>query len=185
MSRMEKAAEELLSYYSEFQNLMGAVSGEGSDASFWTNTVGNILGATASTGTGVSKLMAGDITGIKDVIKGVTGYINVFRNIRNRKYDKEIEKQEKVVKSLEQEYKRLGKAMEDSLGSDYYKNATKQAENLKSQVSAISKQIEAEKKKGKDADKKKIEDLEQQRQDLMLQSAQVVEDAIEKLTGTI
>lgn len=184
MSRMQKAAEELLSYYSEFQNLMGAVSGEESDASFWTNTVGDILGATASTGTGVAKLMAGDMTGIKDVIKGVTGYINVFRNIRNRKYDKEIEKQEKVVKSLEEEYKRLGKAMEDSLGSDYMKNATKQSENLKNQVSAINKQIEAEKKKGKDADEKKIADLEQQRQDLMLQSAQVVEDAIEKLTGT-
>lgn len=184
INRMIKGVEELLDYYKEFQNLVDAAFGEESDASFWTNTVGDIFGATASTGGGVAKILMGDMTGIKDVIKGVTGYINVFRNIRNRKYDKEIERQEKVVKSLEEEYKRLGKAMEDSLGSDYYKNATKQAENLKGQVSAISKQIEAEKKKGKDADKKKIEDLEQQRQDLMLQSAQVVEDAIERLTGT-
>lgn len=184
MSRMRKGAEELLDYYKEFQNLMGAAFGEGSDASFWTNTVGDIMGANISTGGGVAKILMGDMTGIKDVIKGVTGYINVFRNIRNRKYDKEIEKQEKVVKSLEEEYKRLGKAMEDSLGSDYYKNATKQAENLKAQVSAINKQIEAEKKKGKDTDKKKVADLEQQRQELMLESAQVVEDAIEKLTGT-
>jgi hypothetical protein len=184
INRMIKGAEELLDYYKEFQNLMGAAFGEESDASFWTNTAGDILGATASTGGGVAKILMGDMTGIKDVIKGVTGYINVFRNIRNRKYDKEIEKQEKVVKSLEEEYKRLGKAMEDSLGSDYYKNATKQAENLKGQVSAISKQIEAEKKKGKDADKKKIEDMEARRKELMLESAQVVEDAIEKLTGT-
>ena len=184
INRMIKGAEELLDYYKEFQNLMGAAFGEESDASFWTNTAGNIMGANVSTGSGVAKILMGDMAGIKDVIKGVTGYINVFRNIRNRKYDKEIEKQEKVVKSLEEEYKRLGKAMEDSLGSDYYKNATKQAENLKGQVSAINKQIEAEKKKGKDADKKKIEDMEARRKDLMLQSAQVVEDAIEKLTGT-
>lgn len=126
----------------------------------------------------------GDMTGIKDVIKGVTGYINVFRNIRNRKYDKEIERQEKVVKSLEKEYKRLGKAMEESLGSDYYKAASKQAENLKNQAAAISKQIEAEKKKGKDADEEKIAELEQRREDLLDESSTAVADAIEKLTGT-
>ena len=142
------------------------------------------MSANVSTGGGVAKILMGDLSGIKDVIKGVTGYINVFRNIRNRKYDKEIERQEKVVKSLEQEYKRLGKAMEDSLGSDYYKNATKQAENLKAQVSALNKQIEAEKKKGKDSDKNKIAELEAQKQELISQSADVVQNAIEKLTGT-
>ena len=140
INRMIGGAQELISYYEEFQKLMGATFGEESDASFWTNTAGDIMSSTVSTGGGVAKILMGDLSGIKDVIKGVTGYINVFRNIRNRKYDKEIKRQEKVVKSLEQEYKRLGKAMEDSLGSDYYKNATKQAENLKSQVSAISKQ---------------------------------------------
>jgi hypothetical protein len=74
--------------------------------------------------------------------------------------------------------------MEDSLGSDYYKNATKQAENLKAQVSALNKQIEAEKKKGKDSDKNKIAELEAQKQELISQSADVVQNAIEKLTGT-
>ena len=39
-------------------------------------------------------------------------------------------------------------------------------------------------RKGKDADKKKVEDMEARRQELMLESAQVVEDALEKLTGT-
>lgn len=184
INRMIGGAQELISYYEEFQKLMGAAFGEDSDASFWTNTAGDIMSATVSTGGGIAKILKGDMTGIKDVIKGVTGYINVFRNIRNRKYDKEIERQEKVVKSLEQEYKRLGKAMEDSLGSDYYKNATKQAENLKAQVSALNKQIEAEKKKGKDADKKKIAELEAQKQDLAEESSEVVRNAIEKLTGT-
>ena len=184
INRMIGGAQELLSYYEEFQKLTGAAFGEDSDASFWINTAGDIMSATASTGGGVAKILMGDMTGIKDVIKGVTGYINVFRNIRNRKYDKEIERQEKVVKSLEQEYKRLGKAMEDSLGSDYYKNATKQAENLKAQVSALNKQIEAEKKKGKDSDKNKIAELEAQKQELISQSADVVQNAIEKLTGT-
>lgn len=184
INRMIGGAQELLSYYEEFQKLMGATFGEESDASFWASTVGDIMSANVSTGGGVAKILMGDLSGIKDVIKGVTGYINVFRNIRNRKYDKEIERQEKVVKSLEQEYKRLGKAMEDSLGSDYYKNATKQAENLKAQVSALNKQIEAEKKKGKDSDKNKIAELEAQKQELISQSADVVQNAIEKLTGT-
>lgn len=184
INRMIGGAQELIGYYEEFQKLMGATFGEESDASFWTNTAGDIMSANVSTGGGVAKILMGDLSGIKDVIKGVTGYINVFRNIRNRKYDKEIEKQEKVVKSLEQEYKRLGKAMEDSLGSDYYKNATKQAENLKAQVSALNKQIEAEKKKGKDSDKNKIAELEAQKQDLAEESSEVVRNAIEKLTGT-
>lgn len=184
INRMIGGAQELLGYYEEFQKLMGATFGEKSDASFWTNTAGDIMSAYLSYGGGVAKILMGDLSGIKDVIKGVTGYINVFRNIRNRKYDKEIERQEKVVKSLEQEYKRLGKAMEDSLGSDYYKNATKQAENLKAQVSALNKQIKAEKKKGKDSDKNKIAELEAQKQELISQSADVVQNAIEKLTGT-
>ena len=184
INRMIGGAQELLSYYEEFQKLMGATFGEESDASFWTNTAGDIMSANVSTGGGIAKILMGDLSGIKDVIKGVTGYINVFRNIRNRKYDKEIERQEKVVKSLEQEYKRLGKAMEDSLGSDYYKNATKQAENLKAQVAALNKQIEAEKKKGKDSDKNKIAELEAQKQDLAEESSEVVRNAIEKLTGT-
>ncbi len=184
INRMINGAEELLGYYEEFKGLMGAAAGEESDASFWTNTAGDIMSANVSTGGGVAKILMGDMEGIKDVIKGVTGYINVFRNIRNRKYDKEIERQEKVVESLEKEYKRLGKAMEESLGSDYYKSASKQAENLKNQAAAISKQIEAEKKKGKDADEDKIEELKQRREDLLDESSTAVADAIEKLTGT-
>jgi len=179
-----KGAEQLLSVYDELQNLVSASFGEDSNASFITNSIGSIMGSTVTVGTGIKDILKGDINGIKEVINGVTGYINVFRNIRNRKYDKEIERQEKVVKSLEEEYRKLGKAMEDSLGADYYKNATEQAQNLKNQVTAINKQIDAEKKKGKDADKDKIAQLEQQRQDLTLESVEVVEDAIDKLTGT-
>lgn len=184
LNRITKSVDELLDYFEEFQGLIGSIFGEDSETSFWTNITGGILGATASTGEGITKILRGNITGIRDVINGLTSYVNVFRNIRNKKYDKEIERQQKVVKSLEQEYKNLGRAMEDSLGSDYMKNAEKQSENLKKQAEAIGKQIEAEKKKGKDSDKKKIEELEQQRQDLLLQSVQVVEDAIERLAGT-
>ena len=131
INRMIKGAEDLLGYYKEFEGLMGAAFGEDSDASFWTNTAG-YNDATVSLGGGIAKLGGkGDLTGIKDVIKGVTGYINVFRNIRNRKYDKEIERQEKVVKSLEKEYKRLGKAMEESLALIYKRHKKTSRKQLK------------------------------------------------------
>jgi len=184
LNRFSRGVQEVIGYFEELKGLMSAATGGNSDASFWTNIAGDIMSSNVSTGMGAAKLLMGDPSGIKDVIKGITGYINVFKNIRNRRYDKEIEKQEKVVRSLEKEYRRLGEAMEESLGSDYYKAATQQAENLKKQVSAINKQIEAEKKKGKDSDKKKIEELEAQRQEKMLESERVVKDAIDRLTGS-
>lgn len=184
INRMIRGAEELLGYYEEFQGLVGSVFGEESDVSFLANTAGDMLDSATSIGGGAAKILLGDLTGIKDVISGITGSINVFRNIRNRKYDKQIKAQQKLLEQLEQQYKDIGRAMEDSLGADYMKSAQQQSENLKKQVAAIDKQIAAEKKKGKDKDKKKIAELEATRQELMLQSVDVVKDAIDKLTGT-
>jgi len=184
INRMIRGAEELLSYYEEFQSLVGSVFGEESDVSFFANTAGDMLSSATSIGGGAAKILLGDLTGIKDVIKGITGSVNIFRNIRNRKYDKQIKEQQKILEQLEQQYKDIGRAMEDSLGADYMKSAQQQSENLKKQVAAIDKQIAAEKKKGKDTDEKKIAELEATRQELMLQSVDVVEDAIDKLTGT-
>lgn len=79
-------------------------------------------------------------------------------NEKVRAANKEIERQEKLLHSLEYSYDRLQKAQEKLFGSDYISNYNQQLEILNAEADAYYKQWEAEKSKGKKADEDAMQD---------------------------
>ncbi|MBD5367249.1 MAG: hypothetical protein HDR82_09695 [Bacteroides sp.] len=78
-----------------------------------------------------------------------------------RKANKEIERQKELLDQLEYTYGRLEKAAENVFGAQYIDNYDQQLRNLQAQQEAYMKQAEAERSKGKKADKDKIKEYEE------------------------
>lgn len=98
-------------------------------------------------------------------------------NGKVRAANKEIERQQELLDKLEYTYERLEKASEKAFGSEYISNYNQQLRNLQQQQSAYMKQAEAERSKGKKADKDKIKDYEE--------SAREAADSIVDLYGAV
>lgn len=130
--------------------------------------VTNVLAGSSQAAIGFGKIMSGDVLGgVNDMIKGLSawgqGMVGIFTgaNRKAAKANKEIKKQNEILKNLTRSYDELERAMDSALGSDYAKNNLEQIKNLEAQQIAYQKQLEAEKTKGKKKDKEKIAQYEQ------------------------
>ena len=101
-----------------------------------------------------------------------------------RKANKEIERQQEILDQLEYTYGRLQKAAEKVFGSDSVRNNNQQLKNLQAQAVAYQKQLEAEKSKGKKADKDKIKEYEDAWRDTMDEIADMQRTLSEKFLGS-
>lgn len=108
--------------------------------------------------------------------------ISIFNNVQRdkvKKYDKEIENQQKIVKNLERAYNRLEKAMKDSFGTDYIKNYNTALENLTATAAAYQLMADNERAKGKSAD----EDKAQSYEDMKYQIEEQIRDMQDELAN--
>lgn len=139
--------------------------------------------------TAVTAAMSGDyVTAVTKGISAITGFItgvtNLFYAGIIRKANREIKAQEVLLKRLEYTYERLEKAEEKAFGAEYIKLYNKQLMLLEAQVSAVSKQLEAERSKGKRADEEKIDEYKEKIRDLKDEIADMQGAIMEKMTGT-
>lgn len=86
--------------------------------------------------------------------------ISIFKAVKLNGINKELEKQQAIVKNLEKEYAELERTLQKSLGTDWVKAYNQELLNLDKTVTSLTKQIELEKSKGKDADQSKIDEME-------------------------
>lgn len=186
MNLMQLGVDKFKSSLTEIQEPMGQIFGEDSDMAYGVGVAIDALGAVEELGGALASFASGDIIGgITGVVKGIGSIVQISRNAKKRKADREIKRQEGIVRDLSNAYDELARSMKKALGTDYYNNAKKQSENLLKQAEAIQRQIDAENKKSKkDRDTDKIADWEKQKQDLKNQAEDVVNEAIDKLTGT-
>lgn len=98
--------------------------------------------------------------------------------------NKEIEKQEKILHDLEYTYDRLQKAQEKLFGSDYIQNYNQQLAVLRATAAAYNKQLEAERSKGKQADKDAMQDYEDSWRDTMDEIKDMRDNLQQYLLGT-
>lgn len=101
-----------------------------------------------------------------------------------RKANKEIERQQKLLDQLEYTYGRLEKAADKLFGRDYVNNYNQQLKNLQAQQQAYLKQAEAERSKGKKADKEKIKEYENAARDAADEIKDLQNDLAAHFTGT-
>lgn len=109
------------------------------------------------------------VLAITGVLAGIAAIANVLSNLKVNRANRELEKQNKILDSLQDAYDRLDKAIEKAFGSDYIYNYNEQLKNLEAQVVAYEAQARAERSKGKKADEDAIKGYEDSARDAKAQ----------------
>lgn len=117
-------------------------------------------------------------------VGALVGAATAIFNARANRLQKEIEKLEDTVHSLERAYQRLEDAAEKALGSDMIKVAKDQQKNLQAQAEAYRKMYEAESSKGKKKDDDKIRDYKEQYEDTLAEIQKVQDELVSTLMGS-
>lgn len=168
---------------------MEALGGDEDDVQFW-NDIGTAMDDLTAGFQGIidsilSLNVAGIISNAIGVIPNmVKGFVGLFSAGKVRKANKEIKKQAELLDQLEYAYSRLEKAADKTFGSDFVMNQNQQQKILLAQQEAYMKQYEAEKSKGKKADKEKMQEYLDKARDVGDQIADMQGKIAEKMTGT-
>ena len=139
-------------------------------------------------GTGMAQFMAGDIFGgltgtVGGIAKLTKGIAGLFTAGKVRRANKEIARQEKLIKQLEYSYGRLQAAADKLFGGEYLNNYNEQIKALRAQQASYAKQAEAEASKGKKKDKEKYEEYLEQARDTADKIKELEDDLVSHFTG--
>lgn len=135
----------------------GGFGGDDADAEYFNSMVQGV----GDLSSGIANIASGNpVQVIQGIGSAVSGISSLFSAGTIRRANKEIAKQQEILEGLEYAYGRLEDATKDALGSDYVKNYQERMRNLTAQQTAYLKQAEAERSKGKNADKAKIKEYE-------------------------
>ena len=158
-----------------FNALFEALSG--SDAN-----LENTLDIVSSIGQAVGSYYSGNYAGVVSGAMGaLTGVAKLFSN--EGKIDKEIARQERAVNSLQHAYEKLKKSMDDAFDTQrLYEYNKKSVDALKKQQEAYQAMINAERGRKK-PDEGKIQEWEQQIDDLNTTIQELGESMTEALGG--
>ena len=158
-----------------FTALFEALSG--SDAN-----LENTLDIVSSIGQAVGSYYSGNYAGVVSGAMGaLTGVAKLFSN--EGKIDKEIARQERAVNSLQHAYEKLKKSMDDAFDTQkLYEYNQKSVDALKKQQKAYQAMINAERGRKK-PDEGKIQEWEQQIDDLNTTIQELGESMTEALGG--
>lgn len=142
----------------------------------------NTLSVVDNIGQAVGSYYSGNYTGVVSGAMGaLTGVAKLFSN--EGKIDKEIARQERAVNSLQHAYEKLKKSMDDAFDTQkLYEYNQKSVDALKKQQKAYQAMINAERGRKK-PDEGKIQEWEQQIDDLNTTIQELGESMTEALGG--
>lgn len=185
LAKAWKAVGEAVVYVQEALNGVTSIAdalGADEDTLYILDNITDAVGGLAQAVTGFAE---GGPMGILNGIAGIgsfaTGIINLFNN--DRKHEREIKRQQRVIDELSDAYDRLGEAIDNAYSSDAVRLYEQQTQNLEAQNRAIERQIEAENRKKK-TDDDKIYDWQKQIEE---NNRQIIENqklAVEAIMGT-
>ena len=158
-----------------FNSLFEALSGSDANLENTMDIVSNI-------GQAVGSYYSGNYAGVVSGAMGaLTGVAKLFSN--EGKIDKEIARQERAVNSLQHAYEKLKKSMDDAFDTQkLYEYNQKSVDALKKQQKAYQAMINAERGRKK-PDEDKIQEWEQQIDDLNTTIKELGESMTEALGG--
>ncbi len=142
----------------------------------------NTLSVVDNIGQAIGSYYSGNYAGVvSGAIGALTGVAKLFNN--EGKIDKEIARQERAVNSLQHAYENLKKSMDDAFDTQkLYKYNQKSVDALKKQQKAYQEMINAERGRKK-PDEGKIQEWEQQIDDLNTTIIELGESMTEALGG--
>lgn len=142
----------------------------------------NTLSVVDNIGQAIGSYYSGNYAGVVSGAMGaLTGIAKLFSN--EGKIDKEIARQERAINSLQHAYEKLKKSMDDAFDTQkLYEYNQKSVDALKKQQKAYQAMINAERGRKK-PDKEKIQEWEQQIDDLNTTIQELGESMTEALGG--
>ena len=125
-----------------------------------------VMGGMGQISSGVSGLLSGKplamIQGGMNVLGGISNIIGSFNAKHDKKKERQIEREMKLVEKLKKVYEDLGETIEKTYSIDTLNEATKMSkQNIEEQIRATERMIAAEKGK-KDTDWDRIEEWKEQ-----------------------
>lgn len=178
-SKFSKSVTDITDVVSTMANSFNALfeALSGSDAN-----LENTLDVVSSIGQAVGSYYSGNYVGVVSGAMGaLTGVAKLFSN--EGKIDKEIARQERAVNSLQHAYEKLKKSMDDAFDTQkLYEYNQKSVDALKKQQKAYQAMINAERGRKK-PDEGKIQEWEQQIDDLNTTIKELGESMTEALGG--
>lgn len=192
----KKLGEKLAAAAAKFSQRMGEVNDLLSDiqsafggmmsdsANDMLSSTQEIIGGTIKMAEGIGKIASGDIIGgIMGALGGLASTIGSVLDIGDKKREREIQKEIKLVEDLQRAYEKLEKAIDDAYTIDTLNKSYDNAENnLKAQNESLQRMIDAEDAKKK-TDKDKIKEWQQQIEDNNDKILELQQDQLEKLGG--
>lgn len=166
-----------------------AMGADEEDVQYW-NDIASALGeVTAGIQDIVKSAMSGNVVGIISSVltavpKMFVGFFNLFSAGKIKRANKEIRRQQELLDQLEYSYSRLEKAADRLFGADYLDSYNQRLDALTAQQNAYMKQAEAERSKGKKADKDKIKEYENAARDAADEIKDLQNDLAAHFTGT-
>ena len=178
-AKFSKSVTDITDVVSTMANSFNALfeSLSGSDAN-----LENTLDIVSNIGQAVGSYYSGNYAGVVSGAMGaLTGVAKLFSN--EGKIDKEIARQERAVNSLQHAYEKLKKSMDDAFDTQkLYEYNQKSVDALKKQQKAYQAMINAERGRKK-PDEGKIQEWEQQIDDLNTTIKELGESVTEALGG--
>lgn len=144
------------------------------------NNVLGIVTGTAEAGMGVAKIMAGDMSGIKDLASGISKAVTSLIRFNDVQKEKKIRQYQERIDALTKSYNILSDSVEKAYSKDASKLIEQQNTLLKQQRALIQMQIKEEEAKKK-TDKDKIQKWKDELDEidkLMVENREKAVDAI-------
>lgn len=154
-ANVENAANEAREYTNILTGVMSS-TGKGEAANDVNNYANLALGAVQA-GSGMARVFAGDLSGIKDAAKGLAQVAASIVAINDQAKEREIAKLQEKVDSLKKTYEDLGKAIETSYSKSAANLIREQDKALRQRAALIEMQIKEEEAKKK-TDKNRIQE---------------------------
>lgn len=166
-----------------------AMGADEEDVQYWNDIASALNEVTAGIQDIVKSAMSGNVVGIISSVltavpKMFVGFFNLFSAGKIKRANKEIKRQQELLDQLEYSYSRLEKAADRLFGADYLDSYNQRLDALVAQQNAYMKQAEAERSKGKKADKDKIKEYENAARDAADEIKDLQNDLAAHFTGT-
>lgn len=190
--KLDRYQEQINEALSGIRKMMEAFGASDEDMQFFDDVVGSlneIVDAGQQAAVSVASFMSGNIlggitSGVSAIGGLVSGFTNLFSAGKVKKANKEIKRQQELLEQLEYTYGRLQYAADKLFGRDYLNNYNQQLKNLQAQQTAYLKQAEAERSKGKKADKDKIKEYENAARDTANKIKELQDGLVAHFTGS-
>ena len=183
LTRLSGIIDEVISQTFDLANNMADIFGSDEDTKELISNYQNIISGTKGLGLGIARIASGDaLGGFTSAIKGIASISTALTSIHDNKREKEIERQQILVESLEKSYQKLYDTIGNGLSLDTYTQNAALIQNLRKQIDSYQAMIAAERDK-KDTDDNRIRDWQDSIDDLNSQIDELYDNLKTSLIG--